>query len=83
MCVYFEYFTWFSHVWAASSRVGLSTRARGWPTFTLPTPGAASFSIIGSRNAAVLPVPVWAQPMRSRPSRIGGIAFSCIGVGTV
>ena len=32
-------------------------------------------------NAAVLPVPVCAQPIRSRPSRSGGMAFSWMGVG--
>ena len=32
-------------------------------------------------NAAVLPVPVCATPMRSRPSRRYGRAFSWIGVG--
>ena len=34
---------------------------------------------IGSANAAVLPVPVWAQPTRSRPSNTGGMAFSLNG----
>src|SRR5439155_8749293 len=38
---------------------------------------------IGSRNAAVLPVPVDAQPIRSRPARITGIASAWIGVGRV
>ena len=32
-------------------------------------------------NAAVLPVPVCAWPIRSRPASIGGIVFSWIGVG--
>ncbi len=35
---------------------------------------------VGSANAAVLPVPVWAQPIRSRPAITGGIACSWIGV---
>jgi hypothetical protein len=30
---------------------------------------------------AVLPVPVWAIPKTSFPSKAAGIAFSCIGVG--
>ena len=38
---------------------------------------------IGSRNAAVLPVPVEAQPIRSRPARATGMASAWIGVGRV
>jgi hypothetical protein len=38
------------------------------------------FCSSGSENAAVLPVPVWAAPMTSRPSRTIGIAFAWIGV---
>jgi hypothetical protein len=34
-----------------------------------------------SRNAAVLPLPVIAQAMTSRPSTAGGMASSWIGVG--
>src|SRR5262245_9411342 len=37
---------------------------------------------MGSENAAVFPVPVWALPMTSRPSRMSGIARSWIGVGS-
>ncbi len=40
-------------------------------------------SIIGSTNAAVLPVPVWAQPSTSRPISTTGIACAWIGVGVV
>ncbi len=36
---------------------------------------------IGRAKAAVLPVPVWAMPHRSRPSMAGGIACAWIGVG--
>jgi hypothetical protein len=36
---------------------------------------------MGSRNAAVLPVPVWARPMTSRPSMTGGMASVWMGVG--
>ena len=35
---------------------------------------AVSRSSMGSAKAAVLPVPVWAQPIRSRPDSTGGIA---------
>jgi hypothetical protein len=38
---------------------------------------------IGSRNAAVLPLPVAALARMSRPSRAGGIASDWIGVGRV
>ena len=38
---------------------------------------------IGSRKAAVLPVPVEAQPIRSRPASTTGIASAWIGVGRV
>ena len=41
----------------------------------------STYSTIGRPNAAVLPEPVWAWPMRSRPSSIGGIACSWIGLG--
>src|SRR2546427_4575655 len=72
-----------SAIWSASSRVGASTSARGpepgRPSARAPAP--VSRSIVGIANAAVLPVPVWAQPMRSAPSRIGGIARAWIGVG--
>jgi hypothetical protein len=35
---------------------------------------------MGSTNAAVLPVPVWAMPSKSRPLRTVGIAWLWIGV---
>jgi hypothetical protein len=38
---------------------------------------------IGNAKAAVLPVPVWAMPQRSRPRITCGIACDWIGVGTV
>ena len=38
---------------------------------------------IGNRNPSVLPLPVLAIPMRSRPDIIAGIAWACIGVGWV
>src|SRR5690606_37380772 len=38
---------------------------------------------MGSVKAAVLPVPVWAAPMTSRPSMTTGMAWLWIGVGMV
>jgi hypothetical protein len=43
----------------------------------------ASREIIGRVKAAVLPVPVWAMPSTSRPTRATGMACSWIGVGVV
>jgi hypothetical protein len=40
-------------------------------------------SIIGSTKAAVLPVPVWAMPIRSRLISTLGIASRWMGVGSV
>ena len=36
---------------------------------------------MGNRKAAVLPEPVWAHAMRSRPSIMMGRAYFCTGVG--
>ena len=41
----------------------------------------STYSMIGSPKAAVLPVPVCAWPITSRPSSSGGIACSWIGLG--
>ena len=41
-----------------------------------------SREISGSANAAVLPVPVWAEPITSRPCRIRGMARNWIAVGS-
>jgi len=41
----------------------------------------ASFCRIGSANAAVLPVPVCAPAMRSRPASTSGMACSWTGEG--
>lgn len=38
---------------------------------------------IGSANASVLPEPVCAPPITSRPSRIAGIVAAWMGVGVV
>ena len=79
---YFEYFLTFSAVCAASSRVGERTSARGCPMCR----GRRTFQRwfrIGSMNAAVLPVPVCAMPIKSRPSKRYGIARAWIGVGVL
>ncbi len=66
-----------SPICCASSRVGVTTSMSGpWPPFACPRPSSA-----GSENAAVLPVPVLAAAMRSRPSSTSGMACSCTGVG--
>ena len=41
------------------------------------------FSIKGTRNAKVLPVPVWALAITSFPAKIAGITCSCTGIGLV
>lgn len=38
---------------------------------------------MGTRKAAVLPEPVWAQDMRSLLARMTGMLFFCTGVGQV
>lgn len=60
----------------AAVRVGERTRARVFP-------GACRSKCwrIGRRKAAVLPEPVWAVPITSRPERIAGIASRWIVVG--
>ena len=68
--------------WVASSRVGVSTRTRA--VFGRIRRGSrCSASRIGSENAAVLPVPVCAQPSKSRPCNSRGIAWAWIGEGVV
>ena len=67
-----------STIWAASSRVGVITSARVTPRFS-----SIRWCRMGSRKASVLPLPVWAQARRSRPSRAGGMASSWMGVGRV
>ena len=44
---------------------------------------ASTASTMGIPNAAVLPVPVWACPTTSRPSRISGTTVFWIGVGVL
>jgi hypothetical protein len=36
---------------------------------------------MGTANAIVFPEPVWADPMQSRPVRMGGIQAVCTDVG--
>ncbi|MPN18893.1 hypothetical protein SDC9_166258 [bioreactor metagenome] len=65
-----------SAIWMESSRVGARTNACG-----RVSPGSHS-SMIGMPNAAVLPVPVWACPIRSfSPERSFGMVSSWIGDG--
>ncbi len=68
-----------ARIWATSSRVGATTRARG------PRGGPGGLFCrsrvkIVIRKAAVLPVPVWAWPATSRPARVIGSVFAWIGV---
>ncbi len=65
-----------SRIWAASSRVGVMTRAR-----VVPRGLSISWCRIGSRNAAVLPLPVTALARTSRPAMAGGMASAWMGVG--
>ena len=67
-----------STIWAASSRVGASTRAR-----VLPRGLSIRACRMGRRNAAVFPLPVAAAAMTSRPCIRGGMAFCWMGVGVV
>ena len=65
---------------AANSRVGSRISERGIRARARPR---SSFVSIGSTNDAVLPVPVCAMPITSRPSMAIGIALAWIGVGSV
>ena len=62
-----------SAIWLASSRVGLMTSMKGPRWFLLR---CGSLSMQGSENAAVLPVPVFAAAITSRPSSANGMARS-------
>ncbi len=78
----FTYSRRLSAIWFTSSRVGARMRARtdfGWGRSSSPI----SRSTSGRPKAAVLPVPVCASPITSRPSRTTGMALSWIGVGLV
>ena len=68
--------------WSASSRVGAApARAPDGAPATCWRSRACSIRCSsGSEKAAVLPVPVCAAPMTSRPASTTGIAFAWIGV---
>ena len=50
-------------------------------TAKIPYGSSQSFWRIGRANAAVFPLPVFAQPIQSLPAKIGGIHFCWISVG--
>jgi len=50
-------------------------KARGWRLFGLLS-SSAIWCNSGRAKAAVLPVPVWATPSKSRPSSSGGMDLS-------
>ena len=77
---YLPYLSKLSATCAASSRVGSKISVRGMRARARP---AASLSIIGNVNEAVLPVPVWAMPRTSRPFSTSGMACAWIGVGVL
>src|SRR5712691_1311880 len=62
--------------WMASSRVGVTTNARGPGPLT-----AISRSTIGRMKASVFPEPVGAWMTTSRPRSRGGIASTCTVTG--
>jgi hypothetical protein len=76
------YFLTLSATWSASSRVGASTSARtGWRAGLMLAFSCRSiFCSSGIVKAAVLPVPVCAAPMMSRPASTSGMALAWIGV---
>ena len=73
--------------WVANSLVGANTKAKGncflrvEPPNPFWDPGAGPASKMwfkmGTKNAAVFPLPVWAQAMRSRFAKMMGKAFFC------
>ncbi len=63
---------------SASSRVGVNTSAR-----SVPGGPDSNRCKMGSMKAAVFPVPVCADPIRSRPSSAMGIASCWTGVGSI
>ena len=61
----------------ASSRVGASTMQRGSLLRLPPSKSSAiSFSMTGRAKARVLPEPVRARPIKSRPACVGGLQGS-------
>ena len=55
------------------------TRPRAHPAGC--TPERRMLVMMGKQKAAVLPDPVWAQAIRSRPARPMGMLYRCTGVG--
>ena len=83
--VYFAYLATLSYTWSASSRVGVRISARtGWRAGdALVLASGSRLWMIGSEKPAVLPVPVCAAPMTSRPAVTTGMAATWMGVGLV
>jgi hypothetical protein len=83
--LYLPYVCTLSSTCAASSRVGVRISARiGRRPRASRTAGLAIRRCsIGSVKPAVLPVPVWAPPIRSAPDSTVGMACTWIGVGVV
>ena len=78
-----------SSICEASSRVGAMTTARGLAEPSEPTVDAPEAAVLasavqtGTRKAAVLPLPVCAQHIRSLPASASGTACFWIGVGVL
>ena len=68
-------------IWMTSSRVGAMTSAAGRPVTVGRVSGASSMRfMIAMRNAAVLPVPVWARPATLSPAIVRSSEAAWIGV---
>ena len=65
-----------------NSRVGVRIKAL-MPGLRPLEIRSSIFWMIGMEKAAVLPVPVCAQPNKSDPSNTTGMASACMGVGVV
>src|SRR5690625_6089410 len=79
---YLPYVRTDSSICSASSRVGVTIRARGERCLRLSWLPLSPLRI-GRTKAAVLPVPVCAHPMTSRAVVATGMACAWIGVGEV
>src|SRR5690625_5457123 len=79
---YLPYVRTDSSICSASSRGGVTIRARGERCLRLSWLPLSPLRI-GRTKAAVLPVPVCAHPMTSRPVVATGMACAWIGVGEV
>mmetsp|Transcript_104916 Transcript_104916/g.321412 ORF Transcript_104916/g.321412 Transcript_104916/m.321412 type:complete len:348 (-) Transcript_104916:257-1300(-) len=67
-------------IWTASSRVGHSTKPMG-PSSFCSDGWSAQCTNMGIKYATVLPLPVSAMPITSRPSSPAGMDWHWIGVG--